>query len=80
MGWNIYRFGEKSHHTDRDAEEFYEAARMAKEGVSKMMELAHEMETQYGERYYGMRSDYGERGRDGWYEERRSRDSRGRYM
>jgi len=87
MGWNVYRFGEKSHHPDRDAEAFYEAARMAKEGVATMMELAREMESRYGERYYGMRERDWEEDRYGrrdpeWddYHERRRRDSRGRYM
>ena len=87
MGWNVYRFGEKSHRDERDADEFYEAARMAKEGIATMMDLAKEMEYRYGERYYGMRDRmmeddrYGRRGPE-WddYHERRHRDSRGRYM
>lgn len=87
MAWNIYRFGEKSHHgAGSDAEAFYEAAKMAKEGVATMMELAEEMEHKYGERYYGERGGYyGGREhedweRDGMYGDRRRRDSMGRYM
>lgn len=84
MGYRVYSFGRKDRHGS-DADEFYEAAEMARESVAKMHELAKEMEHRYGERYFGERHDmYGMRDRDGWdemeYGERRRRDSRGRYM
>lgn len=61
-----------------------EGMRMAKKGFEKICELSEEMTEQYGER-----GDYGERYsmRGGYYgrewddmNERRYRDSRGRYM
>ena len=70
-----------------DYREYKEAVKMAKEAIDTICELTSEMEEQYGER-----SGYGERGsshmRGGYYhrgdwdemDERRSRDSRGRYM
>ena len=88
----MIRFGEKGHSSD--AMEFEEAARMVEEGLECMRELASEMEDKYSERRYGMRGgsygnrgDYGMRGdygRRDWDEddmmnERRMRDSRGRY-
>lgn len=83
--YRIYDFGRKDHH-DPEAEEFYEAAEMARKSVEKMRSLAKEMEYRYGERYFGMREHdgYGMREHhDGWddmYGERRRRDSMGRYM
>ena len=92
MSWRMIRFGEKGHSSD--AMEFEEAARMVEEGLECMRELASEMEDKYSERRYGMRGgsygnrgDYGMRGdygRRDWDEddmmnERRMRDSRGRY-
>ena len=88
MGYAVYNlrggsYGRKS----SDAEEFYEAMDMAKEGLERVCELAEEMANQYGERgSYGRRGGrrgYGER--EDWedmdgYGERRRRDSRGRYM
>lgn len=69
--------------------EFEEAAQMVEEGLECMRELAEEMKEQYGERRgsygsrggYGMRGDYGRRD---WEDvdmmnERRMRDSRGRF-
>ena len=92
MGYRVYSFGRKDHHGS-EADEFFEAAEMARKSVEKMHELASEMEDRYGERFYGMRNDgYGERygmrehygERDMWdspeYHERRRRDSMGRYM
>lgn len=86
MGYRVFSFGRKDHHGS-EAEEFFDAAEMARRSVERMHELAEEMEHRYGERYYGMRErypDYGMR-HDGWddwdgYGERRRRDSRGRYM
>jgi len=80
------RYGRKS-----DSMEFEEAAQMVEEGLECMRELAEEMKDQYGgrgsygmRRGYGMRGDYGRRedwdDMDGDWNERRRRDSRGRYM
>lgn len=92
MSWRMIRFGEKGHSSD--AMEFEEAARMVEEGLECMRTLASEMEDKYSERRYGMRGgsygnrgDYGMRGdygRRDWDEddmmnERRMRDSRGRF-
>ena len=84
MSWRMIRFGEKSHSSD--AMEFEEAARMVEEGLECMRALADEMEDKYSERRYGMRGGYGMRGdygRRDWDDdmmnERRMRDSRGRY-
>ena len=79
------------YHSRSEADEFFEAAEKARRAVEKMHDLACEMESRYGERYfgerehYGMRDDYhGRREPDSWdddmYSERRRRDSRGRYM
>lgn len=87
MGYNIYSLRERG---GSDVTEFKKAAKMAKEGIEMMCELAEEMADQFGERRgggYGSREGYGSRGgygrRDDEYEEfseRRMRDSRGRYM
>lgn len=84
MGYAVYNLkGRKS-----DAMDFEEAAQMVEEGLECMRELASEMEDKYSERRYGMRRSYGMRGgygrRDDWDEddmmnERRMRDSRGRF-
>lgn len=85
MGYAVYNLkGRKS-----DAMDFEEAAQMVEEGLECMRELASEMEDKYSEHRYGMRRSYGMRGgygrRDDWDEmddmmnERRMRDSRGRY-
>ena len=79
-----------------DTRDFKEAAMTAKESIDKMCELADEMRERYSERggsygeRYGERGDYGERGysmRSGYsnrdwdgMDERRYRDSKGRYM
>ncbi len=75
------RYGRKS-----SSDEFYEAMDMAKEGLERVCELAEEMHEQYGERgnygdRYGMRGDYGRRDwdEDDMMNERRMRDSRGRF-
>lgn len=93
MGYRVFSFGRKGHEGS-EADEFFEAAEMARKSVARMHDLAEEMEHRYGERYYGMRHDgygmrehypeydhYGMRHED-WdeYGERRRRDSRGRYM
>lgn len=70
-----------------DYREYKKAVKMAKEAIETICELTDDMEEQYGERGgYGERG-YGERGssyrrREDWsdYDERRGRDSRGRYM
>lgn len=82
MGYRVYSFGRKDHHGS-EADEFFDAAEMARKGVERMHELASEMEDRYGERFYGMRYDgYGMRHHEDWddYGERRRRDSRGRYI
>lgn len=93
MGYRIYSFSGKGHHGS-EAEEFFEAAEMARKSVEKMHHLASEMEDRYGERFYGdrygMRGDYYGMRHDGYGEremwdepmmhERRRRDSMGRYM
>ena len=84
MSWRMIRFGEKGHSSD--AMEFEEAARMVEEGLECMRALADEMEDKYSERRYGMRGGYGMRGdygrrdwEDDMMNERRMRDSRGRF-
>ena len=77
MGYNVYSlrsggsYGQKS-----GVAEFERAAKMAKEGIEMMCEIAEEMADQFGERRggygnregygnrdgYGMRGDYGNRG------------------
>lgn len=68
---------------------FKKALKMAKSAIDEICELSDEMEDEYGsegEERYGMRGGYSRRGgyysRDeyGMMPERRSRDSRGRYM
>lgn len=86
MGYRVYSFGQRDHH-ESEADEFYEAAEMARESVERMHDLAKEMEHRYGERYFGMRHDGYDRDRypehyderDDMYGDRRMRDSRGRY-
>lgn len=75
------RYGRKS----SDTQEFYEAMEMAKEGLERVCELAEDMADQYGGRgSYGIRGRYGDREMwdemDGDWNERRRRDSRGRYI
>lgn len=61
-----------------DYREYKKAVKMAKEAIETICELTEDMEEEYGERS-SYRSSY--RHRD-WDEvdERRGRDSRGRYM
>ena len=88
MGYSVYSWRERG--SNSEASEFRRAAKVAKEALETMCELADEMEDRYSERRgeYGRRGDdYSERGGsgrrdhedDGW-SERRMRDSRGRYM
>lgn len=70
-----------------DYREYKKAVKMAKEAIETICELTDEMEEEYGERGYGERRGSYMRGgssyRHGdWDEmdERRGRDSRGRYM
>ena len=76
---------------DEDLHRYKKALRMAKQGIETICDLSEDMEDQYGERDYGER--YGSRGyrsRGGYsrrdererddMDERRYRDSRGRYM
>ncbi|MBO4924478.1 MAG: hypothetical protein J5382_10210 [Bacteroidales bacterium] len=95
MGYNVYSWRERGN-GGSEASEFRRAAKMAKEALDTMCELADEMEDRYSERRgdYGRRDDYSERGdygnRGGYgrrdredydgWSERRMRDSRGRYM
>lgn len=81
------------HIKERGGDESYrfkKALKMAKYAIDEICELSDEMEDEFGsegEERYGMRSGYSRRG--GYYNrdemsmempERRSRDSRGRYM
>lgn len=63
-----------------DVRRFDESMKKAKEGLMEACDIWQEMKDQFSERGYGERSSY--RRREDWdgYEERRSRDSRGRYM
>ena len=67
-----------------DYREYKQALMMAKKSIERLCELTEEMEDEYGyeERSGGYRMRYGERREDwdGGMDERRSRDSRGRYM
>ena len=85
MGYNVYSFRGR----DSESSEFKRAAKMAKEALDTMCELAEEMEDRYSERGgYGRRGGYSERGDYGRREhedyeewnERRMRDGRGRFM
>lgn len=69
---------------DSDVRRFEESLRMAKEGVKEACEIFEDMKAQFSERSYGERGGSQMRGgysrRDDWdYEERRGRDSIGRY-
>ena len=65
---------------------FKSALKKAKSAIEEICELSDEMEEQYSERSYGERGGYRMRNsyshREDWdgMDERRSRDSRGRYM
>ena len=81
MSYRVISFRGKS-----ESREFDEALDMAKEGMARVCELAEEMRDRYGERgyysdRYGMRGDYGRRDwdDDDMMNERRMRDSRGRF-
>lgn len=74
--------------SDSDVRQFEESLRMAKEGIKEACEIFEEMKAQFGERYgerYGergssrMRGGYSRRDDYGEFEERRGRDSMGRY-
>lgn len=66
-----------------DLREYKKAVKMAKEAIDTICELSEDMEEQYGERRGSYRMRGGSSYRSGdWDEmdERRGRDSRGRYM
>ena len=67
-----------------DYREYKDAVKMAKEAIETICELTEEMEEQYGigERRGSshMRGGYYRQGEWDGMDERRSRDSRGRYM
>lgn len=85
----------KSRSSD-DYREYKKAVKMAKQAIETICELTEDMEEEFGERDYGergygersqsrvydMRRSNPYRERDDWdsMDERRSRDSRGRYM
>ncbi len=86
MSTSIIRFFERSS-GDNDARRFDEAMKRAKSGLMEACEIWEDMKAQFSER----ESSFGERSRmrggssyrhDDWDEmdERRGRDSRGRYM
>lgn len=58
---------------------FKKALKKAKSAIEEICDLSDEMEEQYGERYDERRMGYRSHGMED-YEERRSRDGRGRYM
>lgn len=58
---------------------FKKALKKAKSAIEEICDLSDEMEEQYGERYDERRMGYRSQGMED-YEERRSRDGRGRYM
>lgn len=65
--------------------EYKKAVKMAKEAIDTICELTEEMEEQFSDRDFEERRGMSARGysrRDGYdgFDERRSRDSRGRYM
>ena len=69
---------------DSDVRRFEESLHMAKEGIKEACEIFEEMKAQFSERSYGERGSSHMRGyyRDGdWdrMDERRGRDSMGRY-
>lgn len=92
MSYRVYnlRSGDSYGRKSSDMREFEDAMDMAKEGMDRICELAEEMVELYGERRggsYGSRGGYGNRGGygerdwdDDMMNERRRRDSRGRYM
>lgn len=85
MGYRVISMRDGNYGRKSDSDEFYEAMDMAKEGLERVCELAEEMREQYGGRgSYGNRGRYGDREMldemDGDWNERRRRDSRGRYM
>lgn len=89
MGYAVYNLRGGNYGRKSGEMEFEEAAQMVEEGLECMRELAEEMKEQYGERRgsygsrggYGMRGDYGRRDwdDDDMMNERRMRDSRGRF-
>jgi hypothetical protein len=89
MGYAVYNLRGGNYGRKFGEMEFEEAAQMVEEGLECMRELAEEMKEQYGERRgsygsrggYGMRGDYGRRDwdDDDMMNERRMRDSRGRF-
>ena len=84
MGYNIYNLrGGSYDRKSSDVRDFYEAMDMAKEGMDRICQLAEEMMHQYGERRHDFDERY-DRREEHWddgmrYEERRRRDSMGRY-
>ena len=81
MGYAVYSLRGGNYGRKSESMEFEEAARMVEEGLECMRELAEEMEDKYSERRYGMRGGYGRRDwdEDDMMNERRMRDSRGRF-
>lgn len=90
MGYAVYNLRGGNYGRKSGEMEFEEAAQMVEEGLECMRELAEDMKEQYGMRRggsygsrggYGMRGDYGRRDweDDDMMNERRMRDSRGRF-
>lgn len=82
MGYRVIRTKDGRYsRKSSDVRDFYEAMDMAKEGMERICDLAEEMMDQYG---YGERYDRREHemmdDRHYPYEERRRRDSMGRYI
>ena len=62
-----------------DYRDYKKAVKMAKEAIDAICELTDEMEEEYGGKRYGERAGYRMRDWDG-IDERRGRDSKGRYV
>lgn len=71
--------------SDSQVRRFEEGLKMAKEGIMEACEVFEDMKAQFSERGYGSRGGYSGRGgygqREDWdsMDERRGRDSMGRY-
>ena len=68
--------------SESDVRRFEEGLKMAKEGIMEACEIFEDMKSQFGERMgerYGYRSGYSRRDDMDMMEERRGRDSMGRY-
>lgn len=83
MSMGLIHIMERS--SDSQVRRFEDGLKMAKEGIMEACEVFEDMKAQFGERSYGSRGGYSGRGgygqREDWdgMDERRGRDSMGRY-